>query len=577
MKEKKISNEIDNQIKNEQKEENQKIENNLNNILSKTLKNTSSVFVISILSKAINLLCNIILIRHISKDAYGTAKIYFEFALSLVCFFPRETIRKTAQKFCPDKDNKKELNKYYLVCQIYSLILFPMIIYCFLLFFGFITFDSSGNMKINFIHLIIYILCGMLELIGEPIILYMNLHMENILIASTLGNFIRIISNVFFLTIFKFDLGSFTCSQVLGSFSYLLYILYLGKFKYKLDFKNFIPKNYKKFFNKKENVIDGIDISPLKDILFQFIKLTALNMVLSNCENVILSFVLKKTNEEKSEYSFIIENFSIITRLILKPIEDTFFNLINKLKNNENNNEKEKDKENTNNDNRIIFDVLMLFIKCLLIFGILLISYYFLCGKELIELVYSKKWATNVTDKIGRSYSIYIAIISINGVVECFANATNDSNQMNISYILLTLNSVLLVFFNFLLSNWDICGLILANAISMVFRINGNLFIIFCGKKEKGEVNKDDDNKKYNTNLLYDIKHFQKNCFLSNSSLLLTALCIFFGSFVKKIIERKNILIKCGVFGFIGVMNVGFIALSEYKSIKNSIKKIKGN
>ena len=165
MKEKKISNEIDNQIKNEQKEENQKIENNLNNILSKTLKNTSSVFVISILSKAINLLCNIILIRHISKDAYGTAKIYFEFALSLVCFFPRETIRKTAQKFCPDKDNKKELNKYYLVCQIYSLILFPMIIYCFLLFFGFITFDSSGNMKINFIHLIIYILCGMLELI----------------------------------------------------------------------------------------------------------------------------------------------------------------------------------------------------------------------------------------------------------------------------------------------------------------------------------------------------------------------------------------------------------------------------
>lgn len=72
-----------------------------------------------------------------------------------------------------------------------------------------------------------------------------------------------------------------------------------------------------------------------------------------------------------------------------------------------------------------------------------------MCGNELIELVYSKKWATNVTEKIDCAYSIYIAIIAINGVIKCFANATNDSNQMNLSYILLALNSILLVFLIF--------------------------------------------------------------------------------------------------------------------------------
>ena len=72
-----------------------------------------------------------------------------------------------------------------------------------------------------------------------------------------------------------------------------------------------------------------------------------------------------------------------------------------------------------------------------------------MCGNELIELVYSKKWATNVTEKIGCAYSIYLAIIAINGLIECFANATNDSNQMNLSYILLALNSILLVFLIF--------------------------------------------------------------------------------------------------------------------------------
>ena len=570
MKKEKLNSEENNNPTNiGQKEKNS---NNLNNILSKTLKNTSSVFIISIISKIISLLCNIILVRHISKDAYGTAKIYLEFALSLICFFPRETIRKTAQKFCPDKDSNKELKKFYLVSQLYSLIFLPMIIYSFLLFFGFITFDSSGNMKQNFIHLIIYIFAGLIELLVEPIILYMNLNMENILIGLTIGDSIRIISNVTFVVCFKMDLGSFTFSRLLGSICYLLYFLYLGKFKYKLDFAKFIPKNYKIFFNNREKIVDGINISPLKDILFQFIKLTLLNMVLSNCENLILSFVIKNTNEEKGEYSFIIENFSIITRLILKPIEDTFFNLINKLKSYDNKNED----KNNDDDKVLIIDILKLFIKCLSIFGTLLICYYFLCGKELIELVYSKKWATNITDKIGCAYSIYISIISINGVVECFANATNNSDQMNISYVLLTLNSILLVLFMFLLSSWDTCGLILANAISMIFRINGNLYIIFCGKKEISNKNKDDDDKKYNNILIYDIKSFQKNCFLSNPSLILTLLCIIFGNIIKKYIEKKLIIIKCAIFGLIGMINVGFIGLCEYKSIKNILVKIKG-
>ena len=562
--------EISNQKANGKEEEKQENVNNINSMLSKTLKNTSSAFIISIISKMISLLCNIILLRHISKDAYGTAKIYLEFALSLVCFFPRETIRKTAQKFCPDKDNIKELKKFYIVCQLYTLIFIPMIIYCLFLFFGFIIFDSSGNMRIHFIHLLLYIISGMIELLGEPIILYMNIHMENILIGATIGDFIRIISSVFFVVFFKMDLGSFTCSRLLGSICYLIYLLYLGKFKYNIDFMKFIPKNIKIFF-KKENNIDGINISPLKDIFFQFVKLTLLNMVLSNCENLILSFVVKQSNEEKGEYSFIIENFSIITRLILKPTEDTFFNLINKLKNYENN--KDKQKENVNNE--IIFDVLKLFIKCLLIFGTLLISYYFLFGNDLIELVYSKKWATNITDKIGCSYAIYIAIISINGVIESFSNATNNSDQMNISYLLLTLNSVLLVFCMFLFSNWDTCGLILANAISMIFRINGNLYIIFCGKKEKSYKD-DDDNKKYKPNLLLEIKSFQNNCFLSNYSLIFTFLLIFLGNFIKKLVEKKLVIIKCGIFGLIGVINASLIGIFEYKQIKNSIKKIKG-
>ena len=259
-------------------------------------------------------------------------------------------------------------------------------------------------------------------------------------------------------------------------------------------------------------------------------------------------------------------------------MEDTFYNLINKLKNfenEENNNKKNKNQISTNND--LILNVLKLFIKFFSFFGILLISYYFLCGNDLIELVYSKKWATDITQKIGCSYAIYISIISINGIVECFANATNDATQMNLSYILLTTNSIFLVILNILISNWDICGLILANAISMVFRINGNLFIIFCGKKNDKEKNNIDlDDKKYKGNLYFDIKQFQKDCFLSNYSIVLTAFCVFFGKIIRQYIENKILLFKIGIYGVIGIINVFFIFLFEYKNVRNSIKKIKG-
>ena len=40
-------------------------------------------------------------------------------------------------------------------------------------------------------------------------------------------------------------------------------------------------------------------------------------------------------------------------------------------------------------------------------------------------------------------------------------------------------------------SKFDICGLIMANALSMIIRINGNLFIIFSGREQVKEYQND--------------------------------------------------------------------------------------
>ena len=571
-------------------------------LLFKTIKNTSSVFALSSITTIINFLCNIPLLRVVSKESYGTVKVYFELAFTLINYIPRETIRRTSQKFCPDKDINKEKQKYILTSQLNIIIMIFFAFIGIIIFYCFLFFTNSVQLHNNLIQLIIYMICALIELLCEPVILYMNLKVENKFIPITISSLSRILSNTIFAVFFKLELWSFTLSRIIGSFVYLLYILYLGYFKYKIDFKNFIPKDIGLLIFGTYK--DEINVKYLRAVLFQFFRINLLNLIILNCEGLILSFVIKNTEEEKSDYSFVSQNFSLFLRFFVEPINDGFYILVNKLKyiekkvsNNDLYNNKEKsfeinDEKSANNLQSLdknpstiltdkesniikepniflILKVLKLFMKIFLFFGILLIAYYALFGINIIELIYGKKWANPNIDKIGDSYTYYIAIISIANIFESFGNAMNNSRQMDLAYISLILNSCILIILMIIFSKWDICGIIMANVLSCLFIINSHLFIVFCGKKEKKQI----ENVTYQS-FIDEIKDFQKNCFISNKSIIITIILIVIGFFIKKMILIKSLYI-CLVCGFIAVINCCFILFFERKDFKNNFDEIK--
>ena len=641
----KIKNNLDKstQINNEQKyksieediekENIEKKENSLktlkvSELLFKTIKNTSSVFLLSSTTTILNFLCNIPLLRAVSKESFGTVKVYFELAFSLINYIPRETIRRTSQKFCPDKDQVKEKQKYILTSQLNILILISFSFIGIIIFFCFLFFTHSPQLHNNLIQLIIYMICALVELLCEPVILYMNLKVENKFIPITISSLSRIISNTVFAVFFNLDLWSFTLSRIIGSLVYLLFILYLGYFKYKINFREFIPKDICLLIKGKMK--DDINIQYLRTILFQFMRLNLFNLIIQNCEGLILSFVIKNLEEEKSDYSFVSQNFSLILRFFVEPVTDGFYILVNKLKymekkiedknlnkdieqakkinldnkkenetkikeeyssdnmqpaerkhsgdliseNKEQMDSKKESKEKNNIKEPNIFlalKVLQLFMKIFLFFGIILIAYYTLFGINIIELIYGKKWANYNIDKIGDSYTYYIAISSIASIVESFANSTNNSRQMNLAYISLIANSSILIFFMFIFSKWDICGIIMANVLSSLFIINSHFFIVFCGKKEKkpNEIN-------MSTTLIEEIKNFQKNCFLTTKSLISSGLLISIGFFIKKVIlVNFSLIIICLICGLITIINGVFICLYEYRQFKINLDEIK--
>ena len=579
----------------------------------KTFKNTISAFFLSLILTIVNFTCNIPLLRTVSKESYGVVKVYLELAFTLVNFIPRETMRRTSQKFCADKDPKIEKEKFITLSQINYIFMGLFSILGVIIFFCFVLFTDSEKLHENLIHLFIYMLCALVELIIEPVVMYMNLHVENKFLPITISSLSRVVSNTIFIAFFDMDLWSFTLSRLIGSTVYISYIFCLGVFKYKLNFFDFMPKDIKSFIlEKKSN--NGTNLIYLREILYQFIKLNLLNLILSKCQNLILSFVIKSSVEEKSDYSFVSQNYSLITRFLLEPIIDAFYNLVNKIKYidkkekefigeekdinlkkdtdfkykelekpKENENKKEENiNDNNNNKNieikkEINYDLslklLKLFIKIFNYIAVLIIPYYILIGTEVMGLIYGEKWQTNNIDKIGDCYSYFVIIVAISDLIKNFGNATNNTHQMNLSYISLIANAILLTFFMYIISIWDICGIIIANVLSALFLINFNLYIIFCGKKENIKTNNTNNEE---TSLYEEIISFISKCFISPTSIIATLISIVVGYFFKNIILGSfGSLSKLLVICVIGLINVYCLYKFESKRFNNDLNIIK--
>ncbi len=486
-------------------------------------------------------------------------------------------------------------------------------------------FTDSDRLHENYIQLIVYILCGLLELAIEPVIMYMNLHMENKFLPITISSISRVVTNSFFVSVFNMDLWGFTLSRIIGTTVYFTYIFCLGAFRYKLDFTKFVPTNIRYLICGKE-IMNETNILYLREILYQFLKLNLLNLILSRCQNVVLSFVVKSTDEEKSDYSFISQNYGLITRFLLEPIIDAFYNLVNKIKHIEPRNEKLLNEENESNgkispegsmnlnietnkiqleDNdtknekgdsdkniyaiepnnkekkeekkkkEINYDLtiklLQLFLKIFTYVGVLMIPYYLLIGTEIMGVIYGKRWENNTIDKIGDCFSYYVVVEAVSNLIKNFGNATNDTHQMNLSYLSLIVNAVILYLLMYLLSKWDICGLIVSNEFSSVFLINFNLYIIFCGKVKNIIVN-----IVPKSNIFSEINHFIKKCFITKSSIVITTLSLIAGHAAKKVfLVDYTVSIKILSVIVIGAVNVILLYLFERRSFAKDLNIIK--
>jgi len=307
-------------------EENQSIK--AKNYVVSTLFNTSLFVMMSFVTKTINLIFNVLIARIITKESYGLATVYFNFIYLILLFFPRETLRKTCLKYCTDENEELENLKFQKCCHLIWLIIFFVLILSFPVAFIFIYFGGSGDSKVSEykLHIFLFILAAMIELICEPAIIYLNIKIDKKykLIAMSMSNYSRLILNYLLALVFGLDLWSFTLSRLISSFLFSIYIIYVGVFKFNLRLCIFVPD--------PTGMMEIINNQEINVHLISFIKGTSLKMILNYSERIVLSLFLQISDNSKAEYTFVVENFSTFVRYIIEPAEENLYNLINKIK-----------------------------------------------------------------------------------------------------------------------------------------------------------------------------------------------------------------------------------------------------
>ena len=505
------------------------------------------IIVMTIISKIIHVIFTVLIIRIVTKKAYGIESVYLNFIHDIIISFPTQVIRISASCYSHDQSpviEKKNFIHSSILSWLVNLIIIPLSIF---LYYAFIILEPSLNQYKY--HIILYIVSGIIENSVEPIMIYLNVRVINS--VKTFILFFIDILNLFTCYIlcskFKFDLGAFTFSRLITSIFYFILLIYLG-LSYNIDIWLLIPnpqliKERIKFFY---NVIRKEDSELISLIKLQT-RAWYVDLFLKSVERIVLSFFVVYSDDVKAEYLFVKGNFEFFIDRFIIPTGENFFILLNKIKNFKNITTLRSGNEITDkgdfsfNDNQYILKVLLrrnsivkkesypykllkTHIRLYLITGIIIFYIFSILGNDFLLWLFTDKWANDTTFSLMKLFvvSIIVRLIEINFISYSKAIFSKPNRVLIKGFG--RANNFFLIALSFSLTQISIKGLVLAPIIQMLTNIILNWY--FTVRNEFW-----DNENKYIQRLIYkEMIIFAKDCSMQNISLFFTifsGICTF--------------------------------------------------
>ncbi|XP_066599565.1 man(5)GlcNAc(2)-PP-dolichol translocation protein RFT1 [Prorops nasuta] len=455
------------------------------NILKSSLQNASFNIVFQIFCRAVTFVLNVFVVRHVGQAILGVINVRLLLLESMILFLSREPFMKACLTNTAEHNWAQVVNILWLtvpICIIMSTIF--GYIWLFVLsttevlppYYTFAVWAVALSCIIEMTSLIIELVASAFLFVRLKVIL------DTLRIAIRTLTFVPLILYHPENALFAFGIAQLVAA-IFYTLSHYIYFHYyikkLGRDKHKRrmsikdksneyvvrefpfqTIKQFLPGQLK---NDSEAFLDN----KLKLLTWSFFKQGILKQILTEGERLIMTVVPLLTFTEQGTYEVVNNLGSLAARFVFRPIEDSGYFYFTQMV--------ERDKPVNSQDLRRVEEsanVLKHMCSTVTSIGLIVLVFGQSYASTLLWLYGGTTFSTDLPILLMRAHCLAILLLGINGVTECYTNATADRATINRSNVIMVYESVAFLGASYLFVTWfGPVGFILGNCVNMILRI----------------------------------------------------------------------------------------------------------
>lgn len=455
------------------------------NILTSSLKNASFSIVFQIFCRCVTFLLNAFVVRHVGEAVLGVINVRLLLLESTILFLSREPFMKACLTNTAEHNWAQVVNLLWLTVPICCVMSFLFgYVWLFLLsttealppYYTFAVWAVGLSCIIELSSLIVQLVANAFLFVRLKIIL------ETIMIAIRTMTFVPLILYHPENALFAFGTAQLVAAVFYTTSHYVYFHYHIAKLnkctqKRRMSLRDnndecfvvteFPFRNVKHFLPGQLENNDSYLDKKLTTLIWSFFRQGMLKQVLTEGERLIMTIMPILTFTEQGTYEIVNNLGSLAARFIFRPIEESgYFYFTQILK---------RDKSlSEQNPAGVQESVNVLTHLCSIVTSIGLIVLVFgqSYSSTLLWLYGGSKLTLPLPVLLLRAHCLAILLLGINGVTECYTNATADSVTINKSNVIMVYESIAFLGASYLFVMWfGPVGFIFGNCINMSLRI----------------------------------------------------------------------------------------------------------
>ncbi|XP_043934111.1 protein RFT1 homolog [Protopterus annectens] len=445
-------------------------------ILNHATKLASYNVLIQVVFRVQTFVLNAFTLRYISKEVIGVVNVRLTLLYTTVVFLAREAFRRACLSGSNERNWTQVINLLWITV--------PLGVVCSLLlswiWLQLLEVPDPRRIPHYEIGVMAFGLSAVVELLAEPfwVVAQAHLFIKLKVIAESVSATVRSILTVVSVVLFpQWGLYIFAFVQlVYTGVLVLCYVIYFTKFlkspesqKKSFPFSrltDFLPK-----FPKNQPALDW----KLSLLTWSFFKQSFLKQVLTEGERYVMTFLNVLNFGDQGVYDVVNNLGSLVARFLFLPIEESFYIFFVKVL------ERGKSaKQQPQEDVNMAAAVLESLIKLALLMGLTITIFGYAFSQLALDIYGGSVLSSGSGPSLLRCYCVYVLLLAINGVTECFTFAVMSKEEVDrYNFVMLALSLTFLSLSYFLISVLGSVGFILANCLNMGLRISHSIYYIY--------------------------------------------------------------------------------------------------